>query len=146
MWRAVLLSAFGLLAAAPAYAQTPNANEQAVLKAYRALDAAQFTKDRASMERLMADDYSYTHSNGRVSDKAAEIKENMSDDIKWTDTKSDDLKVRTYGNVAVVTGQLTLRGSAKKYVPGPRRITEIWVQRDGRWQSVGGQTTLVPSK
>lgn len=146
MWRAVLLSAFGLLAAAPAHAQTPNANEQAVLKAYRALDMAQFKKDRATMDRLMADDYSYTHSNGRVSDKAAEIKENMSDDIKWTDTKSDDLKVRTYGNFAVVTGQLTLRGSAKNYVPGPRRITEIWVQRDGRWQSVGGQTTLVPSK
>ena len=146
MWRAVLLSALGLLAAAPAYSQTPNANEQAVLKAYRDLDTAQFKKDRATMERLMADDYSYTHSNGRVSDKAAEIQDNMSDEIKWTDMKSDDLKVRTYGNVAVVTGQLTLTGSSKKYVPGPRRITEIWVQRDGRWQIVGGQTTLVPSK
>lgn len=146
MWRAVLLSALGLLAAAPAYSQTPNANEQAVLKAYRDLDRAQFKKDRATMERLMADDYSYTHSNGTVNDKAADIKETMSDDIKWTDTKSDDLKVRTYGNVGVVTGQLTLSGAAKNYVPGTRRITEIWVKRDGRWQSVGGQTTLVPTK
>jgi len=146
MWRAVLLSAFGLLAAAPAYSQTPNANEQAVLKAYRALDTAQFKKDRATMERLMADDYSYTHSNGTVNDKAADIKETMSDDIKWTGTKSDDLKVRTYGNVAVVTGQLTLTGSAKNYVPGRRRFTEIWLKRDGGWQNIGGQTTLVPSK
>jgi hypothetical protein len=146
MWRAVLLSAAALLAAVPVYSQTPNASEQAVLKAYRALDSAQFKKDRATMERLMADDYSYTHSNGTVNDKAADIKETMSDDIKWTGTKSDDLKVRTYDNVAVVTGQLTLTGSAKNYVPGPRRITEIWVKRDGRWQNVGGQTTLVPSK
>jgi ketosteroid isomerase-like protein len=146
MWRAVLLGAAALLAAAPAYSQTPNANEQAVLKAYRALDQAQFKKDRATMERLMADDYVYTHSNGAVNDKAADIKETMSDDIKWTDTKSDDLKVRTYGNVAVVTGQVTLTGSAKNYVPGPRRFTEIWIKREGRWKSIGGQTTLVPSK
>jgi ketosteroid isomerase-like protein len=146
MWRTVLLSAAALFAAVPAYPQTPNPNEQAVLKAYRALDQAQFKKDRATMERLMARDYAYTHSNGTVNDKAADIKEMMSDDIKWTGTKSDDLKVRTYGNVGVVTGQLTLTGSAKNYVPGPRRITEIWVQRNGRWQSVGGQTTLVPSK
>jgi hypothetical protein len=146
MWRAVLLSALGWLAAVPAHSQTPDANEQAVLKAYRALDQAQFKKDRATMERLMAKDYSYTHSNGTVNDKSADIKETMSDDIKWTDTKSDDLKVRTYGNVAVVTGQVTLTGSAKNYVPGPRRFTEIWVKRDGRWQNVGGQTTLVPSK
>ncbi len=146
MWRAVLLCALGLLAAAPAYSQTPNANEQAVLKAYRALDTAQFKKDRPTMERLMADDYSYTHSNGTVNDRAADIKETMSDDIKWTGTKSDDLKVRMYGDVAVVTGQLTLTGSAKNYVPGPRRFTEIWVKRDGHWQNIGGQTTLVPSK
>jgi hypothetical protein len=146
MWRAVFLSAAALLAAIPAYSQTPNANEQAVLKAYRALDQAQFKKDRGTLERLMADDYSYTHSNGTVNDKAADIKETMSEDIKWTDTKSDDLKVRRYGNVAVVTGQVTLTGSAKNYVPGPRRFTEIWVNRDGHWQNVGGQTTLVPSK
>jgi ketosteroid isomerase-like protein len=146
MWRAVLLGAAALLAAAPAYSQAPNPNEQAVLKAYRTLDQAQFKKDRATMERLMAEDYSYTHSNGTVNDKAADIKETMSDAIKWTDTKSEDLKVRTYGNVAVVTGQVTLTGSAKNYVPGPRRFTEIWVKRDGRWQNVGGQTTLLPPK
>jgi ketosteroid isomerase-like protein len=146
MTRAVLFGVLAVLAAAPAYSQSPNAAEQAVLKAYRALDQAQFKKDRATMERLMTQDYVYTHSNGTVNDKAADIKETMSEDIKWTDTKSDDLKVRTYGNVAVVTGQLTLTGSAKNYVPGPRRITEIWVRRDGRWQSVGGQTTLIPAK
>jgi ketosteroid isomerase-like protein len=146
MTRAVLFGVLAVLAAAPAYSQSPRAAEQAVLKVYRALDQAQFKKDRATMERLMADDYSYTHSNGAVNDKSADIKETMSDDIKWTDTKSDDLKVRTYGNVAVVTGQVTLTGSAKNYVPGPRRFTEIWVKRGGRWQNVGGQTTLVPSK
>jgi ketosteroid isomerase-like protein len=146
MWRAVLLSALGLLAAAPAHSQTPKANEQAVLKAYRALDNAQLKKDRATMERLMSDDYSYTHSNGKVADKAQDITETMSPDINWTDSKTEDVKVRTYGDVAVVTGQVTLTGSAKAYRSGPRRFTKIWVKHDGRWQNIGGQTTLVPSK
>jgi hypothetical protein len=146
MSRAVLFGILAVLVAAPAYSQSADAADQAVLKEYRALDQAQFKKDRATMERLMADDYAYTHSNGAVNDKAADIKETMSDDIKWTDRKSDDVKVRTYGNVAVVTGQETLTGSAKNYVPGPRRFTEIWVKRSGHWQNVGGQTTLVPTK
>ena len=143
MNRGVLFGILAVLAAAPAYSQSA---DQAVLKEYRALDQAQFKKDRATMERLIADDYTYTHSNGAVNDKAADIKETMSDDIKWTDTKSEDVKVRTYGNVAIVTGQVTLTGSAKNYVPGPRRFTEIWVKRSGHWQNVGGQTTLVPAK
>jgi ketosteroid isomerase-like protein len=146
MTRAVLFGVLAMLAAAPAYSQSPNAAEQAVLKAYRALDQAQFKKDRAVMERLMADDYVYTHSNGAVNDKAADIKETMSEDIKWTGTKDDDVKVRMYGNVGVVTGQVTLTGSAKHYVAGTRRFTEIWVKRGGHWQNVGGQTTLVPGK
>jgi len=146
MTRVVLFGVLAVLAAVPAYSQSAAASNQAVLKEYRALDQAQFKKDRATMERLMASDYSYTHSNGAVNDKTADIKETMSEDIKWTDTKSDDVKVRMYGNVAVVTGEVTLTGTAKNYVPGPRRFTEIWVKRGGRWQNVGGQTTLVPAK
>ncbi len=146
MSRAILFGILVVLASAPAYAQSQDAADQAVLKEYRALAEAQFKKDRATMERLMADDYVYTHSNGAVNDKAADIKETISDDIKWTDRKSEDLKVRTYGNVAVVTGQETLNGSAKNYVSGPRRFTEIWVKHSGHWQNVGGQTTLVPTK
>jgi ketosteroid isomerase-like protein len=103
-------------------------------------------KDRATMERLYAEDYMYTHSNGTVLNKAQEIAESMSPDQAWTAHKSDDLKVRIYGNVAIVTGLSTLTGSSKAYVSGPRRFTEVWVRRNGRWQMVGGQSTLVPAK
>ena len=53
---------------------------------------------------------------------------------------------RTQLDPAVVTGISTLTGSAKGYVSGPRRFTEVWVKRNGRWQMVGGQSTLVPAK
>src|SRR5256886_191284 len=107
---------------------------------------AQFKKDRAMLERLLADDYLYTHSNGSVLNKAQEITESMSSDVQWTDSKLADLKVRIFGDAAVLTGRQTIQGTAKGYVPGPRRITDMFVKRSGRWQWAGGQATLEPTK
>ena len=115
------------------------------------LEAEGFEADIAdtgegALERLLADDYLYTHSNGSVLNKAQEIAESMSGDVQWTDAKFADLKVRIFGDVAILTGQQTIQGTAKGYVPGPRRISDIFVKRSGRWQWVGGQATLEPTK
>ena len=147
MKRVIALALLGVLVAVPTHAQTQNAKEQEVLKAVRALEEASVTKkDRSTIERYYADEYVYTHSNGTVLNKAQEIATIMSPDQAWTAYKIDDLKARIYGNVAIATGLLTLTGSSKAYVSGPRRFTEVWVRRNGRWQMVGGQTTLVPTK
>jgi ketosteroid isomerase-like protein len=147
MKQVIALTLLGVLVAVPTYAQKPNAKEQEVLKAVQVLrEASLIKKDRATMERLYTDDYMYIHSNGTVANKTQEIAAYMSPDQAWTAFKTDDLKVRIYRDVAVVTGVSTLTGSAKGYVSGARRFTELLVRRNGRWQSVGGQTTLVPAK
>jgi ketosteroid isomerase-like protein len=147
MNRTVMAALLGALLASPAYAQKKGAAEEEVVKAYRELDHVEtITKDRATMERLMATDYLYTHSNGTVANKTQDIAENMSSTQKWTASKQEELKVRFYGDVAVITGIQTLTGSAKGYVAGPRRFTDIWVKRAGHWQNVGGQSTLIPAK
>ena len=142
----VVLTLFGLLAAFPSRAQAPSAAEQEVLRLAQTLDNAFIKKDRATFERMLADDYVYNHSNGTATNRTEEIAESMSADVKWTASKLDNLKVRVYGDVAVVTGVQTLTGSAKGYVSGPRRFMDLWVRRSGRWQTVGGQSTLVPAK
>ena len=53
------------------------------------------------------------------------------------------MNVRVYGDAAVVTGLEMLQGTAKDYAAGPRRFTDLWVKRNGRWQQLGGQSTLV---
>ena len=146
MKRVTFGTLLGMLLAVPAYSQTANATEQEVLTAFRAMDAASMKKDRATMERMMADDFMYTHSNGKVGSKAQDIAETMSPDEQWTASRFDDLKVRIYGDFAVVSGLQTLTGSAKGYVSGARRFTDLWVKRGGRWQTVGGESTLVPAK
>ena len=106
---------------------------------------AQVHKDRATLERLWADDYLYTHSNGSVMTKVQDIADTMSGNMTWTSAKLEDLEVRLYGEVGIVTGRLTMHGTAKEYASGPRRFTDIFVNRDGRWQLAGGQTTLLPT-
>ncbi len=146
MKRTLVIALLGLLASSRARAQATSAVEQEIIKLEQTVTNAQFKKDRAALERLLADDYLYTHSNGSVLNKTQEIAESMSSDVQWTDSKFADLKVRMFGDVAVLTGRQTIQGTAKGYVPGPRRITDIFVKRSGHWQWVGGQATLEPSK
>ena len=91
MKRVIALTLLGVLVAVPTYAQKRNATEQEVLKAFQvANDASLIKKDRATMERLYADDYSYIHSNGTVNNKTQDIAESMSPDQVWTARNSDD--------------------------------------------------------
>ena len=146
MKRTPIVAVLWLLGGSRVVAQTPSAVEQEIIKLEQTVTDAQFKKDRVALERLLAEDYLYTHSNGSVLDKAQEIAESMSSEVQWTDSRLADLKVRVFGTVAVLTGRQSVRGAAKGYVPGPRRITDIFVQRNGRWQWVGGQATLEPTK
>ena len=127
--------------------QTEEKAEAAIARAYHELNAAETVKkDRAAMERLIADDYYYVHSNGNAATKAQDIASDMSPDNKWTSSKTDDLKVRVFGHVAVVTGVEILEGTSKGFVPGPRRFTEVWIrQKDKSWKIVSGQSTLSPA-
>jgi ketosteroid isomerase-like protein len=109
----------------------------------RAASEAFVKKDRAALEQVYADDYAYIHSNGSIASRAQELSDLASPDFKWTSTTLTDLKVRVYGDAAIVTGIETLQGSAKGFVPGPRRFTDVWVNRNGRWQQVAGETTVV---
>ncbi len=76
--------------------------------------------------------------------KTAELSKNTSTENAWTDFDLDDEVVRVFGDVGILTARLTLKGSAKGFKSGARRFTDIFVRRDGRWQLVNCQTTLVP--
>jgi hypothetical protein len=69
---------FGLLLCSSGSAQTPGATEQEILKLEQILDDAFLKKDRATYERLLADDYLYIHSNGTMTNRMQEIAETMS--------------------------------------------------------------------
>jgi ketosteroid isomerase-like protein len=123
--------------------QPPRSDEQLLMRLVQEYNDAQVKRDRSALERLWADDYLYTHSNGAVMTKAEDIADTMSGEMTWTAAKLDDLRVRLYGEVGIVTGRLTMEGRAAQYASGPRRFTDVFVRRSGRWQLVGGQTTMM---
>jgi hypothetical protein len=139
----VLLLATGAVAA---YTQSAGSADKEVLQAMNAADQADDKRDKAALERLIADDYLWHASNGVPQTKAQSIAETMAGGTTWAGRKYDGLKVRIYGDVAVVTGTMTLSGTSTTYRVGPRLITRLFVRRDGRWQDLGGQGTLIPAK
>jgi ketosteroid isomerase-like protein len=108
------------------------------------INEATRTKNRAVLERIYTDDYYCVHSNGVAMNKAAELAKNMSTENAWTDFVLDDVLVRRFGEIGILTGRLTLTGSARGFKPGARRFTDIFIFREDRWQLLNCQTTLVP--
>jgi ketosteroid isomerase-like protein len=56
----------------------------------------------------------------------------------------DDLNVRIFGEIAIVTGRSVLAGTYKgKHASIVQRFTDVFAMRDGRWQAVASQGTQV---
>ena len=57
------------------------------------------------------------------------------------------MKVRVFGNTAVVTGSDDEKSSYKGKDTGGHYVwTDIFVKRNGRWQAVASQGTLMAQK
>jgi ketosteroid isomerase-like protein len=58
-----------------------------------------------------------------------------------------DMKVRVYGDAAVVTGRCTTKETYKgEGVSGQFQWTDTWVKRAGRWQCVAGRSSEIAKK
>lgn len=148
---AMVLAAMGVFAWAPAAAgaaegQANPAAEQAVLKADNARFAAMLKADAAALEKLLADELSYTHSNASVQDKKAFIDDIKTGKIKYLTVDATDQKVRVFGNMAIVTGGASVHviqnGNDLTFTI---RYTNAHINRGGAWQMVAWQSTRVPA-
>ena len=92
--------AIGLLGIAPAFAESPDA--EAVAKKVEAFRAAQVAADAKAFDALCAAQLSYSHSDGRVEDKAAFIANATNGKSKFLSLAYQDTKIRVVGPVAIV--------------------------------------------
>src|SRR5437879_8156761 len=97
---AVGLFGVGLPGVVPAFAVS--ADEEAVAKNVQAFRAAQVAADAKAFDSLCAPELSYSHSDGRVEDKAAFIANATAGKSKFLSLAYDDVKISVVGNVAVV--------------------------------------------
>jgi ketosteroid isomerase-like protein len=140
-------SLLATLAAAPARAQGAAAGpsvEDQLKKMEKDRAAAVVKGDVAMLEGLTADDYVLINANGQVSDKATTMNNIKTGNIKLTSNEVSDLKVRVYGDTAVVTGKSSAKGTiGGRELKAPVMFTRVYVKKNGKWQSVAFQQTPI---
>jgi Domain of unknown function (DUF4440) len=109
--------------------------------------AAQTSRDFAALQQLIGDDLVYIHSSAIVDDKAAYIESQRAGTVIYRTMKRSDVTVRTYGCLAIITGQgnfdVTLKGQD---ISVEIRFHSIWAKRAGAIQFVSWEATRVPPK
>jgi ketosteroid isomerase-like protein len=102
--------------------------------------------DAATLATETSDDYTFINLYGQMSDKSQMLDAFKTGRTKLTTNDLSDMKVRVYGNTAVITGKADVKGTmGGKDTNGQLMFTRVYVKKGGRWQSVAFQQTLVSS-
>jgi ketosteroid isomerase-like protein len=135
--------AMGLMGVAPALA-TEADEEGAVAKQVEAFRAAQFAADAKGLDALCAPELSYSHSDGRVEDKATFVTNATSGKSKFLSLAYEDVKVRVVGTAAVVRFHWV--GESESVADGKKNATNLhilmnWQKQVGDWKLLSRAST-----
>jgi hypothetical protein len=145
MRRLVLLAV--TLALAPVLSAQTGKAEQQVLQAEKDRFAAMIKADRPALEKLLADDLTYTHTTALFESKEQFIKSVTSGTIDYVSIvpSESDWKVRINGNTAIVNGIAAVNViDTGKDIKIKIRYTTIHTNRGGTWQLQAWQATRFP--
>src|SRR3954452_5629085 len=112
-----------LLSVAPALAAS--ADEEAVAKNVEAFRAAQVAADAKALDALCAAELSYSHSDGRVEDKAAFVANATNGKSKVLSLAYKDPKIAVVGSAAVVRFHWV--GEAESVPDGKKSSTNLHI-------------------
>jgi ketosteroid isomerase-like protein len=155
---AVVLVAIVIAAAPAAYAQAPEPRqkagaaakgaetdvEQTLMKMERDALAALLKRDATGFGRIFADEAVLITPDGTPQTKSQLLADLKSGDLVIASSEISDMKVRAYGDSAVVTYLTVDKGKYKgQDISGRYRWTDVFVRSGGTWQIVAGQGTSV---
>jgi ketosteroid isomerase-like protein len=124
------------------------AEEQEIRQTIKKYRTALLQKDAATLKQIWADDYTFTNGAGETHSKAERLA-NLKSGATSLDSISEeeDMKVRVYGNVAVATSRVTIKGQySGKQTSGQYRSIHVWVKGAAGWQLIANQLTPVVAK
>jgi ketosteroid isomerase-like protein len=117
--------------------------EQLLIKMERDGNAATVKKDIATLDKLLADDW-IGQSPAGTQTKAQVLGDLKSEDQRFDSITLSDMKVRVFGNTAVVTGSQDVKSSYQgKDTSGRYRWIDVFVKRQARWQDAFSQMTPI---
>lgn len=119
--------------------------DQEVIKKEKEWVEAWAHRDRAALDRLLAEDHIDISVSGKANTKAASL-ESLT---KGVPTKREEgpfnlseINVKVFGDAAVITSRLDGPGVSGSSRP-LARLMSVWVRRQGQWQAVAHQATVV---
>ncbi len=141
--------AFGLLSVAgvsvvPALAAS--ADEEAVAKNVEAFRAAQAVGNAEALAGLCAAELSYSHSSGKVDDKASLLAGVANANYKWTSLEYKNPTIRIVGPAAIVrfnfVGEQEFTADGKK-APQNLHILMNWQKQGADWKLLSRSATAL---
>ena len=116
--------------------------ERAILTLERGRSAAIARSDTVWLANLYASDFRGVAGNGSPIVRA-DLFRIFGRDDPVSRFLIDELAIHSYGAVATVTGRLRTRAATGE-VTAESRYLHVYVTREGRWQLVAAQATVVP--
>ena len=129
--------AIGLLGVVPAFAAS--ADEEAVAKNVEAFRLAQIKADAEALDALCAAELSYSHSSGKVEDKATFIANATDGKSKFLSLEYQDPSIRVVGPTAIVRFHWV--GEQEAVADGKKSATNLHILMN--WQKQGADWKLL---
>jgi ketosteroid isomerase-like protein len=121
--------------------------EEELLTLEKAFAEAIVRNDLEDIGRLVTDDWIIIDPNGEIVDRTRFFDVIESGALTHDMMESEDLRVRVYGDSAVVIGVTRTKGKFMgQEFSTQERATDVFVKRDGRWQCVLTHLTRFPKK
>jgi len=139
-----LLTSVLLSAAAWSQQQKNAASGKAVADLEQEWLKSQQTNNSDLLVPLLADGFTATSSEGKVTDKAGTIAEQKA--TKYTSADYIDVKVMVFGDTAIAIGNFRGKGTdpSGKPLDANERFTDTWVKMpNGKWQCVASHESPV---
>ena len=121
--------------------------EEELLKLEKEFAEAIAKNESEAIERFVADDWIIIDPDGGVVDRARFLEAIKSGALMHEVMESDDVRVRVYGDSAVVTALTRTKGRFMgQDFSTQERATDVFVKLDGRWQCVVSHLTRFAKK
>ena len=133
MQRVLILAMLIVISQAALYGAQQSEAEQEIRKLDDQRIKAILDQDIPTLDRLMADDFTYTHQGGVTETKAEFLGAMKSGTGAFRSVKLSDVKVRIFGNAAVIAGRcdITAVRNGKDFAI-PMHFTEVYSRTAGR--------------
>ena len=111
--------------------------EEELLKLEKAFGEAIVKNDLEGIGRFITDDWIIIDPNGEIVDRARFFEVIKSGALTHDMMESEDVRVRVYGDSAVVTAITSTKGKFMgQEFSTQERATDVFIKRDRRWQCV----------